>query len=92
MRHILDYPPEHVTEQQLHTSDVLLRELAEEARRYLDLLGQIETATGERREDLESELYASISHFKTHSEVTLECLDDLLDALPEDTEYVTVLA
>ncbi|CAN5741589.1 hypothetical protein BH24DEI2_BH24DEI2_07440 [soil metagenome] len=86
MNHILDYPPEHVTEQRLHTSDVLLLELAAEAKCYLDLLGQLETATGERREDLEAELYASISHFKTHSEVTLQCLDDLLDALPEDAE------
>lgn len=84
MRHLLSYEPEQVGEQRLHASDVLLAELADEARRYLGLLEQLKEATGERREALEGELYASISHFRSHSEVTLECLDDLLDALPDE--------
>lgn len=84
MKHLLNYTPEQVGEQRLHTSDVLLRELADEARRYLDLLRQLEDATDQRREEVESELYASISHLRSHSEITLECLDDLLDALPDD--------
>jgi|FLYL01.1.fsa_nt_gi uncharacterized membrane protein YccC len=84
MRHLLGYEPEHVGEQRLHASDVLLAELADEARRYLGLLEQLQEATDERREELEGELYASISHLRSHSEVTLECLDDLLDALPDE--------
>ena len=84
MAHILSYTPEQVGEGRLHTSDVLLNELADEARRYLELLERLKAATGEHRDDLEGELYASVSHFRSHSEVTLECLDELLDALQEE--------
>lgn len=77
MKHLLDYGNA--------TSDTLLRELAEEAERYLATLKKLETLPeGEERDNLEGDLYASISHFKTHSEVTLECLDELVDALPEE--------
>ena len=79
------YPQEHVPESMLSTGDTLLSELAEEAQRYLRLLERLEQATADdEREDLEAELYASISHFKSHSEVTLEYPNDLSDFLPDD--------
>ncbi len=89
MTHILGYTPEEVGEERLHASTVLLAELADEARRFLELLSELQSATGGRKEDLESELYSSVSHLKGHSGVTLECLDELLDALP-DEETVAV--
>jgi hypothetical protein len=80
MKHPLDYGNA--------TSDTLLRELAEEAERYLAMLKKLESLPeGEERDDLEGALYASISHFKAHSEVTLECLDELVAALPEEEAY-----
>jgi CHASE3 domain sensor protein len=87
MPHLLShYPQEHVSESMLSTGDTLLTELAEEAQRYLRLLERLEQATADdEREDLEAELYASISHFKSHSEVTLEYLNDLGEMLPDDS-------
>lgn len=88
MSHLLShYPPEYITDSMLGAADTLLEELADEATRYLRLLERLRHAsTDDEREDLEADLYASISHFKSHSVVTLECLDDLVDALPEEDE------
>jgi hypothetical protein len=69
------------------TEDRLLDELAEECRRYLTLLetlGDLPNSDG--REDLEGELYASISHLAGHGSLLLEHLDELVDELPEDPE------
>jgi hypothetical protein len=69
------------------TEDRLLDELAEECRRYLTLLetlGNLPNSDG--REDLEGELYASISHLAGHGSLLLEHLDELVDELPEDPE------
>lgn len=82
--HVLQYDESRVPKALLNTSDTLLSELAEEARTYLALLDKLKMATTEEREILEAKLYASISHFKTHSEVTLECLDELSEALPDE--------
>jgi hypothetical protein len=69
------------------TEDRLLDELADECRRYLTLLETLgNSPKSERREDLEGELYASISHLAGHGGLLLEHLDDLLDELPEDPE------
>jgi hypothetical protein len=77
MQHILDYGD--------NTSDTLLLELADEAKRYLRLLEKLKSLpAGDEREDVEAELYASISHFRSHSEITLECLDELVERLPEE--------
>jgi hypothetical protein len=87
MSHILRYSEQEVPKELLNASDTLLSELAEEARRYLGILEKLEGELSlSEREDLEAELYASVSHFKSHSEITLECLDDITDGLPEDEE------
>jgi hypothetical protein len=79
MRHILSHGGA--------TEDRLLDELADECRRYLtllDTLGDLPKSGG--REDLEGELYASISHLAGHGSLLLEHLDELVDELPEDPE------
>ncbi len=87
MRHILHYPQEQVGEEMLETSDTLLEELAEEAKDYLELLERLRANLGGyERDKLEGDLYASISHLKSHSTITLECLDELAERLPEDEE------
>jgi hypothetical protein len=79
MRHILTHGG--VTE------DRLLYELADECRRYLTLLEALgDLPKSEGWEDLEGELYASISHLAGHGGLLLEHLDELVDELPEDPE------
>ncbi len=91
MAHTLRYDESQVPKELLNASDTLLAELADEAKSFLNLLVRLKDAKSlEAREDLEAELYASISHLKSHSEITLECLDDITDGLPEDDEPVTV--
>lgn len=83
MKHLLDYGTE--------TDDTLLEELADEARAYLALIERLrDLPEGDERDTAQGELYASISHLKSHSEATLERLDDLVDALPEDEEAAHV--
>ncbi len=87
MPHILKYPPEYVNDDMLSAADTLLEELAEEARHYLELLERLKANPSDyERGHLEGDLYASVSHFKSHSEVTLECLDELVEGLPEEDE------
>lgn len=72
------------------TEDLLLEELADEARHYLDLIARLrEMPDGDEREDVEADLYASISHLAGHAGVMLEHLDDLADRLPDDEEAET---
>lgn len=48
------------------------------------VLEQLPLATSEQGEEVEAALYASVSHLRSHRGVTLACLADLLDALPDD--------
>jgi hypothetical protein len=68
----------------LSSVDVLLEELADEARSYLKLLERLKAKPSDyERERLEGDLYTSIAHFKIHSEMTLDYLDELSYRLPE---------
>ncbi len=62
------------------TEDTLLRELAEEAERYLGLLKRLEALPeGEERDEVEGELYGSIAHLASHSHQLQEHLEALAE-------------
>jgi hypothetical protein len=62
------------------TEDTLLRELADEAKRYLELLRKLESVpAGEERDNLEGELYGAIAHLASHSSQLQEHLEILAD-------------
>jgi hypothetical protein len=62
------------------TEDMLLHELADEAKRYLALLARLESLPeGDERDELEGELYGSIAHLASHSSQLQEHLEMLAD-------------
>jgi hypothetical protein len=62
------------------SEDVLLKELAAEARHYLDLLGQLQTLPeGDERDTKEGKLYGSIAHLGGHSRLLQKRLDKLVE-------------
>lgn len=67
--------------EQLHQ---LLRELAEDAQEYLDLLKRSQEAAegSEEQADLEGELYALVVALKIHAEGVQEAIDAYTDTLP----------
>jgi hypothetical protein len=73
--------------------DMHLTELEEECARFLSLLaalrsmaGKPETEDEDKRDSLEGDLYASISHMHNHVEPALQEMDRLLDEMPEDED------
>jgi hypothetical protein len=61
---------------------VLLEEMGEEARRYLQLLTHWEANPTD--EDLRAELETQIITLRIHAEVLERSLEDELEAMPED--------
>ncbi len=62
--------------------NVLFEELAEEAELYLNLLEKLKRSPAEaQREDLETELYASVNHLWIHAKLLVETIDEAMDGL-----------
>ena len=62
------------------TEDMLLKELADEAKRYIAILKRLKTLpAGDERDEAEGDLYGSIAHLAAHSEQLREHLDRLVE-------------
>jgi hypothetical protein len=62
-------------------NEILLDELAEEAKRFVELLEELKGTPkdSEKYDELDGEVYASVVHLKVHAATLQESLDEIED-------------